>query len=381
MLLMIAPVLLVFLRAGDVAIEGAYAEGGIAARVAKDSVKAAGDDDDDAPDPDRPRGGAANAPNAAGDQGGDGGAVATGQQKQRDKITKGWSLAPQLGFALLRRLDDASFWVIIATVVTSTHLLRVADARFPSDGVPRAGWGGWRVLLALLTAFVLWTYVDRACRTHATLFWWKESALFNETKTTRYSVPWVTVALIQFAEGLLNLFALAAVCYGVHASSRVATRIRANVMAARASDLLTACTSPFTLALIGIAIFKTLASDAGFVDEPSLWYGSNVMGQLFVASLPLIALVIYCLWQWRHTFRYRVTLGTEAVSVQAYLPGIEAEPERSAGDVAFPERVDPTPGASPGSTAQPLPATRGSPAPPGGYTRPDAPPSPDVRQA
>ena len=71
-------------------------------------------------------------------------------------------------------------------------------------------------------------------------------------------------------------------------------------------------------------VFKILGIEAGFVNEPGLWFAINTFGQFSLAAFPLVVLVFLALYQWRGQFVYSLELGKGLIQVVASpIPRVE----------------------------------------------------------
>lgn len=231
------------------------------------------------------------------------------EMRAKELLSKESGLLGRLGLGVLRRLDDASFWTCLASVLAAGQILRLA--RLPSTSPIRRSLPLWEILVGVV--FFIWftAYVARMVDTGGTIWWpvrnWEPSSW-------RY---WC-VAFIQVTEFGLNVAAVGAVYF---ASARGLAVAKSCVTTSkfdsdRASLLLTACASTFPVVFLALAAFKLVAGDIGFVDEGSLVFGMKVIGQFIAASFPLIVLSVICVAIWGANRTYKVEFDSHLLALR-----------------------------------------------------------------
>ncbi|MEX2217221.1 MAG: hypothetical protein WD749_00550 [Phycisphaerales bacterium] len=224
-----------------------------------------------------------------------------------------------VGLGVLRRLDDASFWMALGCVIASGRVLSVLGGPLAAPAGRSRGATAWFYILWGYA--LLWTlgYIAKSVRMH-------ESVAWTIGRWDPGDARFWGVAVIQFLEGVLVIAAVLLVCVASMHAYRVAEQVAPppgqrhlpGTMAnpAAGSDLITACVSSFPLVFVAVAVLKVVTADLGFAREAPLVFGIKLVGQMAFAAVPLVgASLAAVLGLWGARRRYQLAIGKDLVSI------------------------------------------------------------------
>jgi len=240
-------------------------------------------------------------------------------KKARDDIKNRWSWADTLGTAVVRRLDDAVFWLAVALASTISALHGLAHhlgedctecvTTHPTQKPLRYTF--WVLAASVLVAYGVANYFQKEA-----IFWWVGDHKSDcDQQWSTKGLVWATA--IQFVEGIGTLVVLFTSYFTAAAGFAAADKIRSawsddegNRPAAHrhAKVLVRACVLPFVAVNLFFAAYKLLVTELGVTAYPSSTLPGRVFGLTVIISLPYMLVLCYCAFTWPLPLRSALTI-------------------------------------------------------------------------
>lgn len=238
--------------------------------------------------------------------------------KAREDIRKKWSWIDTLGSGVVRRLDDAVFWLAmaLATTISAIHALAHHLGEDCTQCVithPRQKalrYAFWSLAASVIVAYCVGNYFQEE-----SIFWWVSAHKQDCGQWIKWRRGCVIV--IQFLEGIGTLLVLFTSYFtaaaGFAAADKIFSAWNANeekhpAVHHHAKVLARACVLPFVAANLFFAAYKLLVIELGLTTYPSSTLPTRVLGLTVLISLPYMLVLCYCAFTWPVRLRSALTI-------------------------------------------------------------------------